>query len=60
MAARSVHVMRMGLEPPVRPDVRLELLRDIEKQLAAHDHPDIELIALVRELVLEAESKLRE
>jgi len=48
----------MRPQPSLRPDVRVDLLRQIEKQLAEQDEPDVELLGRVRELLMEAEVEL--
>ena len=48
----------MGSEPSIRPDVRIGLLRRMERQLAEKSEPDIALLALVRDLLQEAEAEL--
>jgi hypothetical protein len=45
-------------EPSRRLDVRIDLLRRTERRLAEKSDPDIALLALVRELLREAEAEL--
>ena len=44
-------------EPSRRLDVRIDLLRRMERRLAEKSDPDIALLALVRELLREAEAE---
>ena len=44
-------------EPSTRLDVRIDLLRRMERQLAEKSEPDIALLALVRDLLQEAEAE---
>ena len=45
-------------EPSTRLDVRIDLLRRMERRLAEKPDPDVALLALVRELLQEAEAEL--
>ena len=37
-------------------EARIEILRSLERNLAEKDHPDMRLLGIVRELLMEAEA----